>query len=270
MKKFLIILLILVILSSIAFFFGWVQFSVPVGQYGVILSKTHGIDPKLVQAGEFRWIWYKLLPTNVKIAVFNIENVRFPISFNSSLPSGSTYANFFGITNADFSWNFSGEITFNIKPEMLTTLAGRHSLNNQDDLNAHIYNSVRDIELMIIRILSSAGTDSQRLENIMAGNMDTEMLREIRNRFPEINDFSLIIHSAKFPDFVLYSQIRLLYEDFLASQRETVSSSFGSRVERHIETQFRFEELERYGDLLTRYPVLMDYMMMEGSINRNQ
>ena len=73
MKKFLITFFILLILAGVFFFLVWVQFSVPVGSYGVIASKTHGVDPQLVKSGEFRWVWYKLIPTNVKIAVFSPE-----------------------------------------------------------------------------------------------------------------------------------------------------------------------------------------------------
>ena len=102
MKKFLVTLLILLILAGTVFFLGWSQMSVPVGYYGVINSKTHGVNPELVRSGEFRWIWYKLIPTNVNIAVFRLDPVNFTMNFSSSLPSGDTYASFAGI-EADFS-----------------------------------------------------------------------------------------------------------------------------------------------------------------------
>jgi len=269
MKKFLVTLLILLILGCTGFMFGWVQFSVPPGQYGIINSKTHGIDPDLVRSGEFRWVWYKLIPTNVKIAVFNLEHTKFPINFNSSLPSGDTYASFAGITNSDFSWNLRGEIAFSITPEMLITLAGKHNLSGQEDLDKYLQNTCTDIERLILRELSSAGTDSNRIEQILSGNPDVIIEREIMNAFPEIRNFSLLIQSARYPDFILYRQLRLLYEEFLASQREFVSASFSRRAENHIETQMRFQELEQYGDLLTRFPILLEFMAMESSIIRN-
>jgi flagellar biosynthesis/type III secretory pathway chaperone len=270
MKKFLFTLLILIILGGVAFFMGWVQFSVPPGQFGVISSKTHGIDPQIVRSGEFRWIWYKLIPTNVHIAKFDLEYSQFPINYNSYLPSGDTYASFIGLTNADFSWNLQGEIIFRIDPQMLVVLSERQNLKGQEDLNNYLQSIAKDMEIIVLRTLSSAETDILRLERILSGNPDTEMETEIRNRFPEIRDFTLIIQTAKFPNFILYRQIRLLYEEFLANQREAISSSFARRAENHIETQIRFEELERYGDLLTRFPVLLEFMAMEGNINRNQ
>jgi len=270
MKKFLVTLIILILLAGTVFFFGWVQFSVPPGQYGVISSKTHGVDPDYVRSGEFRWIWYKLLPTNVKIAVFNIEHSRFQINYNSVLPSGDTYASFVGMANSDFSWKLTGEISFSINPESIVSLAEKYNLQNQADLNSYIQTIAAEIEMAIIQSLSSAAQDSLRLENILSGRIDVPLLQDINRRFPQITDFSFILHSAVIPDFIRYRQIRSIYEDFLADQREAVASSFVRRAEGHIENQLRFEELERYGDLLTRYPVLLEYLVLENDMNKNE
>ena len=264
MKKFFITLLILIILGGTGFFFGWVQFQVPPGQFGVISSKTHGIDPEPVRSGEFRWVWYKLIPTNVKIAVFNLEYTNFPFNFDSTLPSGSTYASFAGLSNTDFSWNLKGEIAFNLNPDYIVRLTEKHNLSGQDTLDTYMEKIAKDIEMIILRTLSSitSADDSERIEQIMSGNGDEQMENEIRTSFPEISDFTFIIQSVKFPDFVLYRQLRYMYEEFLTRQREYVTSAFGRRAENHIEAQLRFDELQRYGELLTKYPVLLEYMQL--------
>jgi len=271
MKKFFITLLILIILGGTAFFFGWVQFQVPPGQYGVISSKTHGINPELVRSGEFRWIWYRLLPTNVKIAVFHLEHTKLPFTYSSTLPSGNTYSSFAGISNADFSWNLRGEISFCINPDYLVQIASLNNLLTQSDLDEYLEKISMDIELIILRTLTaiSVNDEGSRLENLMSGNTDTQMEQEIKNHYPEINDLKFIIQSAKFPDFILYNQLRLMYEGFLSEQRNYVSSSFGRRAEAHIESQLRYEELERYGGLLTKYPVLLEYLQL-GLSKENQ
>jgi hypothetical protein len=269
MKKFFITLFVLIILAGIVFMFGWAQFSVPPGKYGVISSKTHGIDLKPVRSGEFRWIWYKLIPTNVKIAVFSLDHINYPVDFNSSLPSGETYAYLIGLTNTDFSWNLKGELGFRLDPQALAFVVIQNNISNQDDMDVYLQSVGQNIQLLLLRLLSSQGTDSSRLEQLMSGNPDAELEREIRENFPEICDFSIKIQSAKYPDFVLYRQLRLIYEEFLSSQREYAMSSFGKRAESHIEAQFRFEELERYGDLLTRYPILLEYLAMEKGENKN-
>ncbi|MDR2595691.1 MAG: hypothetical protein LBC76_00065 [Treponema sp.] len=262
MKKFIITFFFLIILGGVGFFIGWVQFSVPPGSYGIIHSKTHGVDPNIVKSGEFRWVWYKLIPTNVQVSVFRLETVKSTLDFNSSLPSGNIYTEFAGLTAKDFSWNLSGEISFNIDPDKLIPLVSQNNIISQEDLDAYSDDITRKIRVIILRTLTSIDTDSARLEKFLSGSHDAEMEREIINRFPEIRDFSFGIISASFPDFILYKQVRLLYEEFLSMQRDYVTAGFAKRAETHIETQLRFGELERYGELLTKYPILMDYLGM--------
>ena len=250
------------ILGGAGFFAGWVQLTVPPGSYGIIESKTHGIDPIPVKSGEFRWIWYKLIPTNVQIAVFQLSPRKFPIEFNSSLPSGDNYASFAGLGAADFSWSLKGEISFNINPDMLMTLVSQQKASDQHTLDAHIEEIVQNIKVTILQVISSIETDTARIEKILSGSADIELEKEINAKFPEICDFSFVIKNAAYPDFILYRQIRLLYEDFLEKQREYVTGGFAKRAENHIEAQFRFWELEQYGELLTKYPVLLDYLAM--------
>ena len=265
MKKFLFNLFILIVIAGAVFLLGWAQFRVPPGAYGIINSKTHGVDPVPVRSGEFRWLWYKLIPTNVNIAVFRLNPVRFNMNFNSSLPSGDSYAAFAGLSGTDFSWELTAAVSFSINPDKLVELAARQNLSNQQELDAYIQEAAQNIEVLIVRSLTSVDTDSERLEKILAGNPDEEMEREIAGRFPEITDFSFNLQSASFPDFVLYRYVRLLYEEFLAKQREVVSSSLGRRAESHIAAQLHFEELERYGELLTKYPVLLDYLALDNN-----
>jgi hypothetical protein len=262
MKKFIVTLVILLMLGGAVFFFGWAQLTVPPGSYGIIVSKTHGIDPRPVRSGEFRWVWYKLIPTNVEIPVFRLEPVNYPVNLNSALPSGDSYAAFAGL-GSDFSWEITGTISFSLDPDELTALAARRNIPDQAALAALEQEIAQGIELIVLRTLTSGETDSARIENILSGGSDEGLEREITGNFSRIRDFSLVIHSAHFPDFTLYRHVRLLYEDFLTKQRETVSSALGKRAESRIETQLYFDELERYGELLSKYPVLLKYLAMD-------
>ena len=269
MKKFLLTIIILIALGGVGFFFGWAQFLVPPGAYGVINSKTHGVDHELVQSGEFRWLWYKLIPTNVKISVFRLEPVKFSIDFSSSLPSGDIYADFAGLKE-NFSWDINAEISFSLDPDMLIKVTSEQYITDQKGLNDYLQGIAQNISIMLLRTLSSADMDSARLERLLSGNQDDQIEREIAAVYPEIHRFLFIIQSANFPDFILYRQVRSLYENFLSEQREYVTSSFGRKAETHIESRIRFDELERYGELLTKYPVLMQYLTLEmsGSIGQ--
>jgi len=243
--------------------FGWAQLTVPPGQYGIIDSKTHGIDQELIRSGEFRWLWYKLIPTNVKVSVFDLKYNKFPISFNGTLPSGKTYSDFVGLTNADFSWNLQGEIGFNINPDMLISLASKNNFTDQEGYNIYLSNVAADIRTIVQRSLASAADNADRIELLISGASDSLIENEIFAKYPEIRNFSLSIKSAKYPDFVLYKQLRLLYEEYLAKQRDSIKLTFEKRAENRIETHLRFEELERYGELLSKYPKLIEYLELE-------
>jgi hypothetical protein len=262
MKKFFFILFLLII-GGVIFMFGWAQFNVPPGYYGIISSKTHGVDPKPIKSGEFRWLWYKLIPTNAVITVFHLDPVKFNINSSSTLPSGDNYAAFVGLTSVNFSWELKAEVSFNINPDSLVHIVSAYNIKDQAALDAHLKEKAQNIENLILRTFSSSGTDSARLENIMSGKNDAELQKEIAALYPEIQDFSINVQSAKFPDFILYREVRLLYEDYLKKQRELVTAGFGKRAENHYAMQIHFEELERYGELLTKFPVLLEYLALE-------
>ena len=71
-RKLIIITLIVLVCAAAVFFFGWTQFSVPAGKYGVMLSKSGGYYPQAVIPGNFTWRWERIVPTNAQILVFDL------------------------------------------------------------------------------------------------------------------------------------------------------------------------------------------------------
>jgi hypothetical protein len=265
MKKFFVTLCILIILGGLAFFFGWAQLKVPPGAYGLVRSKTHGLDPHPIRSGEFRWLWYKLIPTNVEIMVFRLEPVNHRFTAKNTLPSGDTYAAFAG-TAADFSWELSATLSFSINPDALTGLVSDNNIGSQDALDAWEQNLAEKMGALILRRFNSGAANAGELEEILKTGSSPALEREIQGQFPVITGFSCVVNTAKFPDFALYSQIRSLYEDFIARQRDHVSTALGQQAENRIDAQIRFDELEHYGALLTKYPILMEFLALERGI----
>jgi hypothetical protein len=264
MRKFFISLFILLVLGCAGFIMGWAQFMVPAGYYAVLSSKTHGIDPGLIRPGEFRWVWYKLIPTNVQTLVFRVTPQTLTMNAQGSLPSGESYAAFAGL-GADFSWELKAQVSFSLDPDALVNLAAKNSVSSQEALDAHTVGIAEKIKAFVISELASGKADNERLEKLLSGGQDAEMAREISGRFPEIQGLSFTAQSAKFPDFVLYRHVQLLYEEFLEKQREYVAEALGRKAESRIENQIRFDELERYGELLSKYPLLLQYLELEKS-----
>jgi hypothetical protein len=262
MKKFFFTLFIILTLSCTVFLLGWAQISVPPASYGVIISKTHGFDPLPVQSGQFRWIWYKLIPTNVQIPVFRLEKTQSTINVSGTLPSSENYAVFAGF-GVNFDWELNLTLSFTMNSNKLVDIISKHNIVSQEALDAYQLEIVHGIEAIIIRTLSSSDIDISRVENILAGNPDKELDDLVYRQYPEITGFSMRVHNAKIPNFALYRSARQLYAEYLAKQHEYISSSLNQKAENHIEAQIRFDELERYGQLLTKYPILLQYITME-------
>jgi hypothetical protein len=262
MKKFIAALIILMVLGGAVFFFGWAQIAVPPGTYGIMRSKTHGIDPLLIREGEFRWVWYKLIPTNVDITVYRLDRVDHPFTVKNTLPSSGAYAAFAGIT-ADFSYEVSAALSFSVNPDFLVSLISDHNIGSQADLDAFEAAAAGNIESFVLRRIGLGGDAAGDFEDMLRTGSSPELETAVKERFPYIENISCLIRTAEFPDFALYRQIRGMYEDFLSRQREYLSGGLLEKAEARIDTQFRFDELARYGELLTKYPILVQYLAIE-------
>jgi hypothetical protein len=263
MKKALGFFIVVIILGGVAFFFGWAQLSVPPGSYGVLRSKTHGTDPEVIREGEFRWVWHKLIPTNVAILVFAPNQVSVPVSVRGTLPLADIYAEKTGIA-ADFSYHIEADLSFSIKPEALPGLALTRGVTDQAALEEHEKSLGREIDLFArerLEVYASRGELFQEPEPYGGlGSASARLEEEIGRSFPDVENLSYVIRSAKMPDFALYATARSLYGDYLKRQQELLGAEIAGQAERSLEALFRFEELEKYGELLTKYPALLQYL----------
>jgi hypothetical protein len=266
MKKFLVTLLLLVIIAALGLFFGWAQLGVPPDAYGIIWSKTHGIDDQLVQAGEFRWIWYKLIPTNVKTTVFRLNPVHHVFSAYNLIPSAQVYSAFAGIDES-FSWEIRAAFSFSLRPEALVQLAADKNIASQDDLSRYENDIAGQIESFILHRINADNEFFREIEDLLNKEDSPELVRAIQEQFPLITNFSLVVKSAQFPNFALYKMVKGLYEDYIALQKDYISGDLQEKARNRIESSRRFDELEQYGVLLTKYPILLEYMALENKDN---
>jgi hypothetical protein len=262
MKKFFITLIILLVLAATGFFFGWAQMGVPPDAYGVIRSKSHGTDENLVKPGEFRWVWYKLIPTNAQTAVFRLDTVSREISARNTLPAADTYAAFAGM-QGDFSWELRASFSFSLSPEALVPLVATHNIGTQEELDSYEADIAGQIEAFILNRMNYSEEFALQIEAMLENSANPELNQEITRQFPQIANFSFAIQSAKLPSFTMNRLAKGLYEEFVARQREFIASELSDKALNRVETYNRFEELERYGVLLSKYPVLLDFLALE-------
>jgi hypothetical protein len=268
MRKFFITLFILLVFGGAGFFYGWAQLGVPPGSYGVMRSKTHGLDPRLVREGEFRWVWYKLIPTNVIIDTYRLSRVERRVSFQGSLPSGDTYTAFAASTGipdikADFSYELSVDISFSLKADSLVSLIRENNISGQAELESFQESLGREIETFVLGWLNNPDGNQEEIQALLAAGSSPRLEGAITGHFPAIENLGCRIGASRFPDYRLYRQLQGLYEEYLAKQQEYLDGSSGGSPERRIDSRFRLDELARYGELLTKYPILLEYLNLE-------
>ena len=264
MKKILFTLILLVILAGAVFFLGWAQLTVPPGHYGVMRSKTHGLESQVIRDGEFLWFWYKVIPTNAKVAVFTIVPVKRSIRSSGTLSSGQVYAALAGL-NADFSWEILGEISFSLKPEYLPELSERERISDDEGLRKAVESlAVRAETLVLERLKSYVDNESgEKLESLFFATSFPELNSEIQAKIPEIENVNCVVQLIRLPDYALYQSVKALYQEFLARQSAVLSLDIAREAERRINLRIRMEELAEYGELLSKYPILIQYLAIE-------
>jgi hypothetical protein len=261
MRKVLTILILLGIAGA-CFFLGWAQLQVPPGSYGVIRSKTHGTDDSVVQPGEFRWVWYKLIPTNVTVQVYTLPEPGFPIEIKGELPSGDVYAAMAGL-RTDFSYELKGFVSCSLRPEALPGLVERWNMASQEDLDAYVKKLSPEIESRVRQNLWSYAEKEAALDQIRVSGSIPELEQELKAAFPDIENLAVSLEILRFPDYALYKEVKGLYEDYIADQRQSLSAGLGRMAEETISAKRRFEELSLYGELLSKYPILLNYLALE-------
>jgi hypothetical protein len=261
MKKVLTILILLGAAGA-CFFLGWAQFDIPPGSYGVIRSKTHGTDGGVVRPGEFRWVWYKLIPTNTVVQVYTLPKLNFPIEIKGNLPSGAVYSAVAGL-KTDFSYEIKGTFSCSLRPEALPGLVDRRNMASQEDLNAYAVTLSAEIESSVRQKLWAYAEKEDVLDRIRTNGSAPDLEQELKTAFPDTENLTLNLEILNFPNFVLYKEVRSLYEAYIAGQRRTLSSDLDRMAEETISAKRRFEELSLYGELLSKYPILLNYLALE-------
>jgi hypothetical protein len=253
MKKFAVLLIILILAGGAGFFIGWAGLMVPVGSVGVLRSKTHGVDPAVVKDGEFRWVWYRLIPTNTRIIPFVLKPKTGSLEISGQLPQADTYKMF--AKNANFAWSLGLVYSFTIKPDDLPALVRDKSIENADDLDAYGEDIVSGIENMAQKF----SVTQELFDNLSSPALENQ----IRAAYPEIDFLELRWELRSVPDFELYEAGKDLYNQYIERQKAILEPNVIEEASRNITNQFRFDELERYGELFSKYPSLLDYLQLE-------
>jgi hypothetical protein len=267
--------LVIIIAGGAAFFAGWAQFMVPVDSVAVLQSKTHGLDENPVRPGEFRWIWYKLIPGNVTSNIFRIKPESFSFDADGELPQADTYSALTGL-KSNFLWEVSGNLEYSINDTSLPLLVTRGGIDTQEKLDTYLEKLKTNLKNYTIQRIDSyfknlnADSGEKSMEEISIEGYILSIKRDIQNSYPFITPLVCNITVKKTPDFALYKASRDLYQNYIDRQKMILENEVALQAEKHLSSEFRFNELLRYGELLTKYPVLLKYLEIEGNSTNNE
>jgi hypothetical protein len=262
MKKLFVTLIILIAVGALGFFAGWAQLSVPHNTYGVLRSKTHGLHANVIKGGDFTWLWYKLIPNNTDIAVFDIKGQTVQVAASGELPQAETYSAFVGL-KAGFSWQVSGSVSFSIDPGALPQLVDSLSILNQSEFDNYVLQLRLQLTPFIEQRLTYYCEQPEALTQINADSAYEPLSADIQAAFPHISGLSCSLSVKRFPDYNLYNSAKAMYDDYISHQREILNAQINENAAGRIKSQFRLDELARYGELITKYPLLLDYLKLQ-------
>lgn len=261
--RFLTSLIIILIAAGAVFWFGWVQFSLEEGEYGVVYTKTGGYENEVIENGTFTWRWQGLLPTNLTLHKFRLDSQTVEIKRSGMLPSGDLYASMAG-ENVSFGWDIAGKIVYRMNPDDLPALVA-NGLSSSD-----LDNFYSDFESKLNSELERLIAEEIDQEtDIPVGERLSRFEADIKSKASSIDEKIEIVDASilewTYPDIALYREARRLYLDFM-NKRQAVMAEVGDSAVRREDIQGnRLKLLEEYGRVLNNYPVLLDLFALEGN-----
>lgn len=263
MRKSVVASFIVAAAAIAAFAVGWIQFAVPPGSYGVLRSKTGGVDPRVLRNGDFRWAWERLLPTNAAVAVFTLASVEKEFSASGSLPNAAAYAPYAGADPSSFSYDVAGRVSFSLRPDSLPALVSSGAFSDQASLDAWLARTAEAAARHAVRRLHAYAEDPEDLGLIAASGTSPRLLSDLERAFPDAENVSVSVSRAKFPDYALYGLGKKLYAAYVEQKGVALEGDVRLEAAAALRSRARFEELEKYGELLAKYPSLLHYLAIE-------
>ncbi len=250
MKKFIITFIILLIFSGVIFYFGWVQILLPPNTYAVIHTKTSGFDKNVTVSGKFSWRIEKLIPTNMTIYIFNIEPIYIILpEIKGQLPSAEIYSSVLE-SKPDFNYTLNLSLSFSLELETLPILVSKHGLK-PDNLEEWYNEKSEIISQYIVSYIKNNPTLFY----------DFEYIEQLHDSLLQISSLAYItidniyLNNIDFPDLDLYYTAKQIYFDLIEAKEIRDIDAIN-------EEKINLLKLEEYGQLLTKYPILLKYLYL--------
>ena len=261
MKKVCIITVIVLACATSVFFFGWTQFSVPAGKYGIMLSKSGGYYPQAIMPGNFTWRWERIVPTNAQILVFDLTPRQVNYAADGMLPSADRYAKVLN-TKDDFSWAFGIDALVTLKAEQLVPVVEKNTIQTQEALESYIDSHIRAIlQTIMYRYISELIDNPYEYQQVKT---DYHLLSEkLRGELVKTigQDFSVeavTLTKLTIPDIHTYKIAEHAYNTYEQQREMLLAETAAKEAQYAASEQFQIDRLTKWGDFLAKYPNIIE------------
>ncbi|MBN2049342.1 MAG: hypothetical protein JW760_02760 [Spirochaetales bacterium] len=261
---FVFFLFIILIIGGLVFYIGWIQIQLDEHSYAVVFTKLRGYEDTVIGPGTFTWRWERLIPTNTRLHIYTLSPQEEQVSISGSLPSADVYGRYLE-GSPDFTYDLSFSLSFQIRPDALPALT-RDKHITPDTLGSWYKQIISRCQLEATALIqremrqASENTSSPGF-NTTLGN---ELSSELSNLFPELEFIQVQMQKMRFPDFDLYRKGKEMYMAVMTEKEAAEEEALRRSSSFVVNEEVRLTTLKKYGELLTEYPILLDYMKIGG------
>ena len=264
MKKVVFFLIFIILLAGTVLYFGWVK--VPENSYGVFFSTITGYDKNVLETGNLYFRWQKLIPKNSKTYIINNSFRKRDIDIKGILPSGDVYSQILQ-GNPNFSYSVSIAVTYSISKDFIMEYIkgnGTNAVSDKTGIDNFFAETDKSIQNLIKNYIETGFlTSLDGAKNNAGPGLETispEMLKEkILADIHGISISELNVIDRHFPDINLYRIAAKQYREISDDRKKLLLEAELKSASKDADLARRFETLQKYGELLDKYPILIEY-----------
>lgn len=255
MKKFIFWLIFLIIIAGVIGYFGWIR--VPENTVALGFSTITGYDSTFMESGKLNWRWQKLVPKCYILKMYPLDTESAEVSVSQTLPSGELYATEMN-GNPDFSFSVKYAATYKIKEDSLYAMATSGALGDSglDTFYASVQEKLQNVAASLL---------GEEISKAMAGStfsqksLEESVRARIQEQLADLEIISFDSVEAKYPDIELYKAAKARYMENMEKKQEIAAQQEKEKEDFNTKIDQRIELLKKYGELLTQYPILIEY-----------
>lgn len=262
-KRFFFNVLLLIIFAAVVFFIGWITFLVKPGTVGVMESKTSGLYEQPVLPGQFVWRWERLLPTNVTMHVFNVSAFETTSVVSGKLPSAALYRAQLD-PSPDFSYRVELKISLAPDAEKLVSLVKTHLVADDSELNLWLHKRADEFAAGCADYLMKQYSTDSVVPKTLSSAQIAQIVSELGPDFKGVTVSDVAVVSAVLPDLSLYEKGKASYTAYQERIAALLLEKASDQAATLAEEDRTMAQLERFGQLLSKYPQLEELSKQGG------